>query len=254
MRSARVSTRTLFTSARVFSAEKTAKKSFLSPQELVEKRKAEQLESQQFTESLLQKEASFEPKIVQPNQTNDSTKRPVPLNVELLKYKPLKISPTHEHKVAEIKFSGYDDTEVLRFAEFSARAAFYLGIPASNVEKIKTEKKLYTVIRSPFAQAKSKENFYRITYKRKLVAYDANPEVVDLWLSYINNYAPESVKRQALIFTRESLDYAETMSKLTADEMNLPHAYQDGLVDPVGKKVQEILGSDAFKESLKESK
>ncbi|GEQ72118.1 hypothetical protein JCM33374_g5804 [Metschnikowia sp. JCM 33374] len=254
LRSCRVPSRTLVSSSRLLVTEKNPAKSFLTPNELVEKRKIEELESQQFAESLLNKEHDFEPTTIQPNKVNASTKRPIPLNVELLQYKPLKVSPTHGHKVAEINFSGYDDTEVLRMAEFSARAAFYLGIPASDVQKIKTEKRLYTVIRSPFAQAKSKENFYRTTYKRKLVVFDANPEVVDLWLSYINNYAPESVDRKASVFTRESLDYAETMSKLSADDMELPWAYQENLDDPVGKKVQELLGSDAFKESMKESK
>ena len=253
LKGSRVSSRSLITSARLFGAEKRSAKKFSTPQELVEKRKAEELESQQFSENLLNKKFEFEPKILQPNVTNDVTKRPLPINVELLKYKPLKLTPTHGHKVAEIKFSGYEEREVLRMAEFSARAAFYLGIPASDIEKIKTEKKLYTVIRSPFAQAKSKENFFRTTYKRKLVVYDANPEVVDLWLSYINNYAPESISRQALVFTRESLDFAETMSKLGAEEISLPQAYQNNMDDPVGKKVQELLGSDAFKESMKGS-
>ncbi|OBA21737.1 mitochondrial ribosomal protein S10 [Metschnikowia bicuspidata var. bicuspidata NRRL YB-4993] len=253
-RSARVSSRKLVTSSRLLSVKNPAAKSFSSPQELVEKRKVKELEDQRFTESLLNKDIDFEPKLIKPNEVDPFTKRPVPLNVELLKYKPLKLEPTHGHKVAEINFSGYDETEVLRMAEFTARAAFYLGIPASDIEKVKTEKKLYTVIRSPFAQAKSKENFFRTTFKRRLVAFDANPEIVDLWLSYTSKYALESVHRKALVFTHESLDYAETMSKLTAEEMELPRAYQDNMEDPVGKKVQELLSSDAFKESMKEGK
>lgn len=224
-------------------------KKFLSPQELVEKRQAEAAENKEFTASLLSEQFDYAPKIVTANEVNDASKRPVPLNVELLQYKPLRHEQTHGDKVAEVKFRSFEEQDIIRASEFAARSAYFLGIPCSPMKTTKTEKRLYTVIRSPFAQAKSKENFHRVTYTRQLTAYDANPEVVDLWLSYVNKHAFDKVTYQAQVFTREALDFADTLAKLGAEDMAFPEAYA-GLSDPIAAKVQELLKSDTFLQYL----
>lgn len=230
------------------------KGSFLTPKELVEKKRAEEVEAQEFRSSLLKQEFEFAPKLIKEEHVDPITKRPVPLNVELLQYKPMRIPQTHGHKVAEIKFRGYEEEVLVRASEFAARSAYFLGIPCSKVHTLKTEKRLYTVIKSPFAQAKSKENFHRVTFNRQLTAYDANPEVLDLWLSYINKYAFDKVKYKAQVFTRESLDFAETLANLSSEDMKLPEAYSADSTDPIAAKVQELLKSDTFKLYLEESK
>ena len=242
-------------SVRFFRSSVTVKEStapkgkFLSPKELVNKKHAEEVEAKTFRNSLLKEEFAFEPKIIK-EDVDTSTKRPIPLNVELLQYKPMRLPRTHGHKVAEIKFRGYDEKDIIRASEFAARAAFFLGIPCSKVHTLKTEKRLYTVIKSPFAQAKSKENFHRVTFNRLLIAYDANPEVLDLWLSYINKHAFDSVKYMAKVHTRESLDFAEKLATLTSDDMKLPEAYSSDSTDPIAAKVQELLKSDTFKQYI----
>lgn len=231
-----------------------AKGGFLTPKELVEKKRAEEVEAKEFRSSLLNEEYEFNPKLIKEEHVDPITKRPVPLNVELLQYKPMRLPQTHGHKVAEIKFRGYFEEDLIRASEFAARAAYFLGIPCSKVHTLKTEKRLYTVIKSPFAQAKSKENFHRVTFNRQLTAYDSNPEVLDLWLSYINKYAFDKVKYKAKVFTRESLDFAETLDKLSSEDMKLPEAYSTNSSDPIAAKVQELLKSDTFKLYLEESK
>lgn len=217
------------------------KKKFLLPDALVKKVNEQKIKDEQFRQSLLQKQPAqaLEPKI----KTESST----PLNVELLQYKPLRLPQTHGHQVAKLKFRGYTEPHLTRVSEFAARAAFYLGIPCDRPKKLKTERRLYTVIKSPFAQSKSKENFLRITYNQELVAYDANPEVVDLWLSYINKYALEDVKMLAEITAREPLDFSEKLESLTASDVKLPEAYKN-TTDPVAAKVKELLESKHFKQ------
>lgn len=242
-----------YTGVRAFSSSIcafNAKQKFSTPKEYVAKKQVERAQDQAFKESLLSGHQEYKPSIRTKDVVNPVTKRPVPLNVELLQYKPLRLKPTHGHKVVNIQFRGYDDDELLRAAEFASRAAYYLGIPCSAVKKLKTEKRLYTVIRSPFAQAKSKENFHRVTYNRHLEAFDANPEVVDLWLSYINKHAIEKVEYLAQIFTRESLDFAKNLDNLSAKDMKLPEAYNADMSDPIAKKVQELLNSESFKEHM----
>lgn len=223
---------------------------FLSPQELVEKNNLQKAEQKQFVNSMLKELYEYTPKLIKEDTVDEASKRPVPLNVELLQYKPLRVPKTHGHKVVELKFRSYEEPDIIRASEFAARAAYFLGIPCDQVKTLKTEKRLYTVIRSPFAQAKSKENFHRVTYNRGLTAYDASPEVVDLWLSYINKHSFEHVSYKAQIHTRESLDFAEVLANLGSGDMELPAAYADA-EDPVAAKVKELLKSETFSEYVK---
>lgn len=233
-------------------ANTKSSKKFLSPDQYVAKVAEEKAQNEQFHQLLLAENYEYQPKILKTSHITTNSNQPIPLNVELLQYKPLRLPQTHGHKVAQISFKGYDNDDLLRASEFAARAAFYLGIPCSKIEMKKTEKRLYTIIRSPFAQAKSKENWWRVTYHQELNAFDTNPEVLDLWISYINKNAIEGVKYEAQIHTQESLDFAENLAKLEAKDIKLSSAYSEGSEDPVSKKVQELLSSDEFKNALQQ--
>lgn len=223
---------------------------FETPSQLISRKKQEELENEEFDSSLLNKSFTYNPKYIPENEISPTTKRPLPLNVELLKYKPLTLPQTHGHEVASLKLRSFSQDNLIRAGEFALRSAYYLGIPTTKLVTEKTEKRLYTVIRSPFAQAKSKENFHRITFKSSITAFDSNPEVVDLWLSYINKYAVTDVDYKATLTTRESLEYAKNLDQLLPEDMKLPDAYND-TTDPVADKVKELLKSDTFKDLLK---
>lgn len=224
---------------------------FQTPKEFVQLKAAEAAQDQEFKDYLLHEAANTEyaPKTICGNDVNPVSKRPVPLNVELLQYEPIQVPKTHGHKVAVLNLRGYDRTELSRAGEFALRSAFFLGIPTLKLANAKTEKRLYTVIKSPFAQAKLKQNFHRITYNRYVVAYDANPEIVDLWLSYINKHAIEGINYSAELYVQEGLDFATQLDKLTVKDMVLPEAYGD-LDDPIAAKVEELLQSKTFSELL----
>ncbi|ODV79401.1 mitochondrial ribosomal protein S10 [Suhomyces tanzawaensis NRRL Y-17324] len=226
-------------------------KKFLTPEELTQAKQSEQVEEAIYQEGLLNGEFKYVPRYLSANKVDPVTSRPVPINVELLKYKPITLPQTHGHQVAKLDLKGYDEDNLIRASEFAARAAYYLGIPTSKVTTKKTEKRLYTVIKSPFAQAKTKQNFHRVTYHREIVAYDANPEVVDLWLSLINKHALRDVDYKGTVTTYEALDFNQQLDQLTEKEVKLPEAYDD-VNDPIAAKVQELLKSDTFKKFLKE--
>lgn len=245
----RVSTRSFSQSITFFQEGKK----FDTPAEFIAKKQQEQIEDEQFHATLINKDFKYDPKYIGENKPNPVTNRPVPLNVELLKYIPITLPQTHGHEVATIKLRGYNEDNLIRAGEFALRSAYYLGIPTSKLTSLKTEKRLYTVIKSPFAQAKSKENFHRTTFNRIITAYDANPEVIDLWLSFINKYSINGVDYKSTITTRESLDYSKQLDSLTNQDFNLPPAYSD-TTDPIAAKVQELLKSDTFKKLLDESK
>lgn len=222
-----------------------------SPQQYVQEKQAEEAAHHNFTSGLLDQPHVYDPKMLSDEALNDATKRPVPLNVELLKYKPLQVPKTHNHLVSVLTFKGYNKDTLARAAEFAARAAFYLGIPAGGIQPLKTQKRLYTVIKSPFAQAKLKQNFHRTTFAFQLKAYDALPEIVDLWLAYINKHKLQDVDYSAELIAREPVNMIEQWDKTNQYEM--PQGMQNAQ-DPIAQKVDELLKSDTFKEFMKEEK
>lgn len=215
-----------------------------TPDQYVSKQASKAAEDAAFKLALLLEPFSYDPQYISPNEVNPVLQRPVPINVELLQYKPLRHKPKHAEKCATITLRGYNEDDLIRAGEFMLRAAYYLNIPCSKLKTLKTEKRLYTVIRSPFAQAKSKENFHRVTYNREILAFDANPEVIDLWLSYVNKYALDTVEYKASITTRQGLEWIE--------DATLPEAYAD-LDDPVALKVKELLNGELFQQAQAES-
>lgn len=219
---------------------------FLTPEQLVDAAAADRLQDNRHHADLLRQPFEYAPQTLSRHTVDPVSKRPVPLNVELLQYRPVKLPRTHGHKVALLTCKGYDRTELDRAAEFAARAAFYLGIPCGEPTNQRVEEKLFTVIRSPFAQAKSKENFKKYTYGRRVVAYDATAEVVDIWLAFVNKHKVEGVLYRAAVYTREPLDAAHQWDALAPQ---MPSAYADA-ADPVSHRVQELLLLAEFKQHL----
>ena len=231
------------------SAPKNAK--FLSPDQLLAQKKVQQAAENEYKNELLAAEFQYAPQVLLKEALNDTTGRPVPLNVELLQYRPIRLPKTHGHEVALITLTGYDRKTLDSAAEFAARAAFYLGIPCGGITNLRVKEQLYTVIRSPFAQAKLKENFKRFTYGRKMVAFDADPEVVDVWLTFLNKHKHEGVAYKANVFVREGLDFASELEKISGEDLELSAAYGE-VDDPVSLKVKELLQSKEFKKYFDE--
>lgn len=114
-------------------------------------------------------------------ELNEHTNRPLPLNVKLLQHEPIKLEPTHGDLVGKLTVSSFISLRDVQFlSDFLLRAAFYLGIPAKGPTPKTKNIERWTVIRGPFAHAKSKQNFERITYSREIKLFDADPEVVQL--------------------------------------------------------------------------
>lgn len=170
---------------------------------------------------LYPKPGTFTPSNLTPSK---ATGRPVPLNVLLNDYEPIRHKPTHGNVVAELHLRAYEPTDLDFFADFTLRAAFYLKMPCSGVIPLKTRRERWTVIRSPFIHAKSKENFERRTHKRVIRVYDTNPEVIEVWLATLSKHAMPGVGMKANVYTHETIDIAQQLEtqqlgKLTPEEL-----------------------------------
>lgn len=183
---------------------------------------------------------------------NKYTQRPVPLNVQLTHIDPLKLPITHGHLVGEVTVAstlGLKDVEFV--ANFLMRAAFYLGIPAKGPTPMPGKVKRWTVIRSPFVHAKSKENWERRTYRRSIKLYDANPEVVQILLAIAAKHSMAGVGVKAVTYTHETLEAISEMDVATKSDHENPMAInkvdlesQEG--GAVAKAVMELLKDPRF--------
>ncbi|KAF7973819.1 hypothetical protein HWV62_20408 [Athelia sp. TMB] len=103
----------------------------------------------------------------------------------------------HEAKwkipVATITFKGYDTKRLELFTHFATHAASALGIPTSGVYPLPNQRRLWTVLRSPFVFKKTQQNFERITHARGVKAWDATEEVVDMWAKVLMTHAMPGV-------------------------------------------------------------
>lgn len=212
---------------------------------------------------------SFVPSSTKPSV---ATGRPVPLNVKLNEYAPLRHPKTHGHLVAEIQFRAFETQDLDFFADFALRAAFYLKMPVTGVIPLPTRRERWTVIRSPFVHAKSKENFERRTHKRAIKVFDTNPEVVEIWLATLQKHSMPGVGVKANMYTREDINIVQKLDdqkiEMTSEELSAEedHLRQISTFNPtnvhfgndvnrkVAKEVIKLLSDPIFKPHLDESK
>ncbi|QLQ80436.1 hypothetical protein HG537_0D04360 [Torulaspora globosa] len=181
-----------------------------------------------------------------------SDERPLPINVEAVYHAPLKLPIEHGDLVADLQLRSYDNENLDFYSDFILRVGYYLGMPLTGPKPLPTRRERWTVIRSPFAHAKSKENFERHTHKRLIRVWDTNPEIVQIWLSYISKHAITGVGMKCNVYQRSGLSLE--MDKFS--EASLPETVSDGskmgntIDETVGQKVLELLNSPEFKRHL----
>ncbi|KAF8152344.1 ribosomal protein S10 domain-containing protein [Crassisporium funariophilum] len=109
---------------------------------------------------------------------------------------------THDIPVAGIHFRSHHVPLLNLFTHFAVHAASSLGIPCSKVVPLPTQRRLWTVLRSPFAHKKSQENFERRVHKRAIKAWDADPEVIQRWIAYLRKHAMPGVGMKVTTWER----------------------------------------------------
>lgn len=135
----------------------------------------------------------------------------IPRSVQLNYLKPLKRTPTHGVPSCDLQLRSYSVRNLEFFADFALRAAYYLNLPAKGPVPLPRITERWTVPRSNFVHKKSQENFERITLRRLVQIQDGNPEVVQIWLGFLQKYAYYGVGMKANVWEYSSLDVAKEM-------------------------------------------
>jgi len=126
---------------------------------------------------------------------------------------------THDIPASNIQFRSHHPRLLDLFTHFATHAAYSLGIPISRVTYLPTKRTLWTVPRSPFIHKKSQENFERRVHKRAIKAWDADPEVVERWCSYLRYHALGGVGMRVTRWERMPLGIGGTRLSHAMDEL-----------------------------------
>ncbi|CCF55546.1 hypothetical protein KAFR_0A01070 [Kazachstania africana CBS 2517] len=165
--------------------------------------------------------------------------KPIPVNLQAIYHDPLKLPILHGHLKADLQFRSYEIENLKLYTDFIQRVAFYLGIPMTGPKPLPTRRERWTVIRSPFVHAKSKENFERSTHKRLLRVWDTNDDLLEFFIAYITKHSVAGVGLKCNVYKREKV-------QLDWDHEKIPKI-EDNQNDLVNSKIIELLNDPKFK-------
>jgi len=147
--------------------------------------------------------------------------------------KPEKIEKTHGVPVATIHFRSYELPLLELFVYFVQHAASALGIPASGVAMLPRRRQLWTVPRSPFVHKKSQQSFERVTHKRAIKLWDANPQILGFLETYMAKHEMGGVGVRVVRWDRAPLSVGQAVY---LNALKHPNSHRE-MLDNASKRV-----------------
>ena len=144
---------------------------------------------------------------------------------------------THNIPVATIHFRSYYPRLLDLFIHFTSHAAAALAIPISRTVYLPTQRSLWTVPRGPFVHKKSQENFERKVHKRLIKAWDADQEVVERWVRYLEKHPLPGVGIRVTRWQRAPVGIGAQIMGRVAEQMKLESASSSDKVKALGEEI-----------------
>lgn len=139
---------------------------------------------------------------------------PLPKSITAVYMRPLRRKPTHGFPVCNLQMRSYSVRNLEFFADFAMRAAYYLHLPARGPIPLPRITERWTVPRSNFIFKKSQENFERKTLRRLIQIQDGHPDVVKVWLGYLERRSFYGVGLKANVWEHEALEVGARMDEV----------------------------------------
>jgi small subunit ribosomal protein S10 len=147
---------------------------------------------------------------------------------------------TYGVPVASIQFRAYQPDTIQLATHFASHAAASLGIPLSGVVSLPVRRTLWTVPRGPFAHKKAQENFERRVHARAIKAFDADAEVVDRWVRYVEAHAVPGVGMRVVRWHRLPVGIGRLHLQSVVGRMRLGRPTNKEKVKELGDKIVEV--------------
>jgi small subunit ribosomal protein S10 len=119
-----------------------------------------------------------------------------------------------------IKLKSYDYNLVDKSAEKIVKTVKPTGAVVSGPLPLPTEKKIFTVLRSPHVNKKAREQFQLCSYKRLLDIYSSNSKTVDALMKL---ELPSGVEVEIKVQAREGQQ--QQINNSTTNKPRRPHPY-----------------------------
>lgn len=165
--------------------------------------------------------------------------------IPLLAQEPANFLPArYGFHVATLQFRSYTAArpQLDMAVEFARRSAYALKIPCGRPAALPISTELLTVPKGPFVHKKSQENFWRRTHRRVIKVWDADEQVIQVWLEYLrqNPLPGVGIKAQQFLYRPVGFGDSIKQSQSTSDfvQVNSPDA-------PVTESTQEQLARRA---------
>ncbi|KAI6001827.1 ribosomal protein S10 domain-containing protein [Pisolithus albus] len=160
-------------------------------------------------------------------------------------YPPMPLPRPYNIPVASLHFRSHHPSLLDMFAHFAEHAASALGIPASRPVHLPTQRSMWTVIRGPFVHKKSQENFERRVHKRAIKAWDADPEIVNVWVKYLRKHMMPGVGMRVTKWERAPVGIGRQVFQRGMDKLRLDTdaAKVKALADKIVQ--QELMANDS---------
>lgn len=120
-------------------------------------------------------------------------------------------------------------------------------MPLSKPAYLPTQRRLWTVLRGPFAHKKSQENFERKTHKRVMKAWDADPEVVDMLVQYLEQHIAPGVGLRTVKWRRAPVGVGQKTLEAVMGRTRLDAEMRAEKVKALGEQIvkQEMAAAAA---------
>lgn len=136
-----------------------------------------------------------------------------------------------------IHFRSYFPHLLDQFTHFASHSASALAIPVSRPVALPTQRSLWTVLKGPFAHKKKQENFERKVHKRAIKAWDADPQVVERWVKYLENHAMGGVGMRVIKWERTKVGIGKDRLEHVKGQIRITSATNANKVKALGEKI-----------------
>jgi small subunit ribosomal protein S10 len=135
-----------------------------------------------------------------------------------------------------------------RFTNVALHAAAALGIPASQPAMLPTQRTLWTVPKSPFVHKAAQENFERKVHKRAIKVWDADPEVVERWVRFLDAHSEGGVGMRVVRWERAPVGIGREALRKVEERFMLRKGGDS--IKRLGEKIVEAEGGVPAKEEV----
>ncbi|KAI0245965.1 hypothetical protein BJV78DRAFT_1286921 [Lactifluus subvellereus] len=135
---------------------------------------------------------------------------------------------THGVPAAFIQFRAHHPEPIQLAAHFASHVAASLGIPISGVVSLPTRRTLWT------------ENFERRVHARAFKAFDADAEIVDRWVRYLEAHALPGVGMRVVRWHRLPIGIGHSHLQSVVGRMHLGKATNRQKMKELGDEIVEV--------------